>query len=387
MNDQPRPKLEILHVITTTRVGGAENQLLQLIKNFPAGYRQMVVCLEPEGPLGEEMRKAGADRVFHLGLTAGPLALIKGLNRLAGLIHYVKPHLIQGWMYHANLLSTIAARLSGKRPVIWGIRCTDMRTEHYSTSTRLVMRACAKLAKSPKFIVANSRAGLEHHQAQDYPANRLRFIPNGIDAELYKPDPEARARLRAELGIAPNAPVAGMVARFDAMKDFATLLKSLELAARELPEAHFILAGEGVLPENPALAPAREEALAGRCHLLGRRDDIPALLPALDLHLLSSAFGEGFSNAIGEAMAAGLPNLATEVGDNRLLIEDCGRVVPPEDPGALAQGLIGMLSAPNQELAEMGQRARARIQDEFSPLAMARAYERLYLELFPWAED
>lgn len=367
----------VLHVITTTRVGGAETQLTRLIgaKECRAGH--LLVGLEPEGPMAARMREAGA-RVISLGLRPGAGALASGTAKLAGLIRRHQPKVVQGWMYHANLLAAIASRLAGSPPVIWGLRCTDMDLAHYSRSSRLVFGACRRLARLPRAIVANSQAGLEFHQGLGYPADRMSVIPNGFDTGRFRPDPQARQEARAELGWDDSHLVAGMVARLDPMKDFGSLLKAMSLTAQKLPQARFLLLGQDVTPQNPALKAVLEPPLAGRCQLLGRREDVPRWLAAMDLHLLSSAFGEGLSNALGEAMACGLPCAATMVGDAERLIKDCGRVVPPGRPEELAGAMLELLGLPKKERLAMGARARQRIQAEFSIPAMAAAFDSLY---------
>ena len=375
----PSP-LRIMQVITGTGVGGAENQLLRLVGGSSPGYRHTVVSLEPEGPLAEPLRRAGAE-VVSLGLSPGPAALARGVPALAGLIRREKPDLVQSWMYHANLLAQLAALFAGRRPVVWGIRCTDMDPAQYGRSTRLVMSACARLSRLPRLVAANSKAGAKFHVAKGYPAGRMRVIPNGFDTETFSPDADLRAAARAELGLSDHYLLAGMVARFDPMKDFPCFLQAAEEVARKEPLARFVLLGKGVTAGNPALAQAGQGALKGRVFLLGRRENVPRWLNAMDLHVLSSAFGEGFSNAIGEAMSCGLPNLATGVGDNAFLIGDAGRTVPPARPQELAEAMLDLLGLDLPERKALGRKARERIMRDFSQEAMVAATESLYREV------
>ena len=370
----------ILHVITGTGVGGAENQLLRLIGGGSPGFKHHVVSLEPEGPLAESLRKAGA-KVESPGLSPGPAALFRGVRFLAGLIRRERPDVIQAWMYHANLLSQLAALAAGYKPVIWGIRCTDMDPARYGLSTRLVMSACAWLSRLPRLVVANSRAGADFHLGKGYPANKMMVIPNGFDTEAFAPDDKLRAEARAELGLSEEHLVAGMVARFDPMKDFPCFLEAAAKVARKEPRARFLLLGKGVTPDNPALAGALQGELGGRVFLLGRKEDVPRWLNAMDLHVLPSAFGEGFSNAIGEAMACGLANVASDVGDNAFLVGDCGRIFKPGRPEALAVAVLEMFSAGSEKRRAMGESARRRVRENFSLEAMVAAHEELYREI------
>jgi glycosyltransferase involved in cell wall biosynthesis len=165
--------------------------------------------------------------------------------------------------------------------------------------------------------------------------------------------------------------VIGLVARFDPMKDHATALAAL----RMFPEAHLVAAGKGVVPTNPALA---APDLSGRLHLLGERRDVEELLPALDIATLSSAFGEGFPNVLGEAMACGIPCVATDVGDSKEVIDDTGLVVPPRDAGALSRAWRELARASDDRLASLGEAARARVVAHWSLPAVVRTYEETY---------
>ncbi|MEW5914181.1 MAG: glycosyltransferase [Thermodesulfobacteriota bacterium] len=375
---QPR---KVLHVITTTTVGGAEVQLARLIAASDSRrFRHLVVGLTPEGLLAGEMRRAGA-QVLSLDLEPSLHKGVAGLLRLVAIMRNQRPDLVQGWMYHANLLALLASRLAGVRPVIWGLRCSDMNLGLYRQGTRLLVEVCARLSRWPTAIVSNSRRGVEFHLRQGYPAQAMRVIYNGFRIPDMESDRRLAQDLRNRLGLAEDDLLVGHMARFDPMKDHATFLEAATLLARRLRRVHFVLLGLDMAESNPALERVLNLPLAGHCHLLGRQEDVTPWLAAMDLHVSSSAFGEGLSNAVGEAMAAGIPNVVTQVGDNVLLVGDTGRAVPPGRPAELARAMEGILTLPRQERLALGQRARARIQDRFSQQTMACAFDQLYEEL------
>ncbi|MGD8562317.1 MAG: glycosyltransferase [Desulfarculaceae bacterium] len=373
----PEP-LHLCHVITSTRMGGAETQLLGFIAHTqPQGVKNLVVSLEPKGSLAPTMEAAGA-QVQTLDLRPGMGALVQGLGlrRLGAILEEHRPRLIQTWMYHADLLGLLASSRTGKPPVVWGLRCSDL---DLSLFTRLVVRTCARLSRRPAAVVANSRAGLTHHQGLGYAPERMRVIPNGFDTKRLRPDPEARAQVRAELGLGEDDLLVGQVANFKPVKDPLGFVTAAALSARETPQAHFMLIGQGMTPANPGLALCRQPPLAGRIHLLGLRDDVPRLLAALDLFVLSSR-SEGFPNVVAEAMAAGLPVVATDAGDCRELLGPAGEVVPPGDPQALSRAMGRLLALAPDERKALGAAARQRIEDHYSLRAMAEAYLSLYEE-------
>jgi glycosyltransferase involved in cell wall biosynthesis len=245
-------------------------------------------------------------------------------------------------------------------------------------ATRLAFRLGARLSHHlPESIVCCSHAGLELHVRRGYDAARMVLIPNGFDLELLKPDGAAPAALRAEFAVAPGTPLIGLVARWDPQKDHRTFAAAAA-ALTASPPPHFVLCGEGVTPGNAELAGwIAAHGLSERFHLLGRRDNIPALMAGLDV-LTSASYQEGFSNVIGEAMACGVPCVVTDAGDSARIVGDTGYVVTPRDPAAIAAAWESLLGQSLAAREELGLRARQRIAGEYSIGRIARMYADLY---------
>jgi glycosyltransferase involved in cell wall biosynthesis len=364
-----RPR-KIIYVTTDLRVGGAEAMLTRLAVARPAVADEItVVSLLPAEAHVERLRAAGIAVIELNFKSAG--GLISGLFGIAKLIAHGKPDIVQGWMYHGDLAALIALVLSGRRRrtfLIWSIRCSDMDLRHYRVWLRLVVKACTILSRWPDLITANSAAGLRSHLSMGYRPRRADVVANGIDVDEFRPDPAARAAVRRELGIPDDATVLAHVARVDPMKDHGSFLAAMA----KLLDVQALLIGTGTeyLPQTH------------NTHRLGRRDDVPRLLAASDIVVSSSRFGEGFSNALAEGMACGLPAIATDVGDARLIVGDTGVVVPPEDPTALAMAIRTLAQelaqATDAARAARAAKARARIVENF---AMAQAIQR-YVELY-----
>ena len=371
--------MTILHIITSLERGGAETMLAKLTKAMmPLGVRSVVVSLTGAGVYGAELERAGI-RVISLEMRRGffnPMALF----RLIGILKQERPDLIQTWLYHADLLGLVAAKLAGLGPLCWNIRCSDMDMTHYSRLSRWLPRLLGFLSRWPDAVLANSHAGQKIHQQLGYRPRAWYVIPNGFDTEQFRPDARAREEMRAALGVAADAPVIGLVARFDPMKDHQTFLAAARILASRHPSAVFVLAGKGVEPGNPAFADALRGGVAGRMLLLGERTDIPQLMNAFDICCLSS-LTEGFPNVLGEAMACGVPCVSTDVGDAAWLISDTGLITPPHDPVVLAAAMASLLTLKPEERRQLGSRARQRIVDEFSLPVIARRYYDVYAEL------
>ncbi|MDX9768272.1 MAG: glycosyltransferase [Ectothiorhodospiraceae bacterium] len=365
--------MKILHVITGLEQGGAEGVLYRLVAATPH-HEHVVVSLGDEGHFGSRLRTAGV-ALHTLDMSRRRFGVIRGLWRLCGLIRAERPDLVQTWLYHADLIGGVAARLCGVRAVIWNVRNHALEVGMIRRSTRWVARACARLSRTvPRQTVFCSERAMAVHSAFGYCSNRMRLISNGYDLRRFAPDPLLRAQVRASLDVADDVVLIGMVARFDPQKDHATLLRALRLSSSDL---RCVLVGEGMVSSNAALG-ASMAGLEDRILLLGPRDDVPAIMNALDLHVLSSA-GEAFPNVVAEAMACGTPCVVTDVGDAAWIVGDTGWVVPPRDADALAQaidGAVAALAAPDIE--ERRRRCRERILQRFDMDRMVAAYERLW---------
>jgi glycosyltransferase involved in cell wall biosynthesis len=173
----------------------------------------------------------------------------------------------------------------------------------------------------------------------------MRVIPNGYDLSLFRPDQEAGASVRKALKILPAEHLVGFVGRYDPQKDHDTLLRALSLlnVAGACPKC--LLIGTRMEVSNaPLVKRISDLKLDNHIILLGRRTDIPDIMNALDLHVMSSAFGEAFPNVLAEAMACGTPCISTNVGDAAIVLGGTGLIVPPRDPHALAAAMLELLA-------------------------------------------
>ena len=372
------PSPRVIHVITSLEEGGAQAMLCKLLSaqgGPPAGTR--VVALTDGGAVGARIAALGVP-VLSLGMKRGrPSA--GALFRLARLLRAERPDLVQTWLYHADLLGGIAAGLVGI-PVVWGIR-HDKLLEHDSRLTRLTRRACGVLSWFlPERIVCNSEAARRTHAASGYAPGKLVVIPNGFDLDRFRPSAEARSAVRRELGLDDGAVLVGLVARFDPHKDHATFFAAAARIRDRLGAVHFVLCGEAIRRDNPELARLVEGAgLEASTHLLGTRPDVERVTAALDVACLTSTT-ESFPNVVGEAMACGVPCVATDCGDVREIMGDAGRVVPVGDAGSIAEAVVELLRLDPPRRAALGEAARARVRATYALDVVARRFLELQRE-------
>jgi len=371
-------ELHIIHIITGLNTGGTEMALLRLLTALrPPEYQHTVVALGPEAELSGKI--ASLAELHHLGMHAGRMTPLN-LVRLRRIIRCHRPHVIQAWMYHANLMATLAG-WDLQVPVIWGIRQSLYDIAKEKRATRLVIRANKWLSRKPARIIFNSTVGANHHVEYGFSPTQVNVIPNGFDTNIFKRNRDAGLSLRKELGIEAETLVIGLVARYHPIKDHANFLRAASQFIASHLNAMFVLVGDGVDQSNLKLSGLIDELqLRSKVRLCGRLHDIPAVNNALDI-ASSSSWGEGFSNAIAEAMACGTPCVATDVGDVCDIIGDTGIVVPPHDSVALSNGWTKLAALGAEGRRDLGERARRRIIERYSLTSNAEQYTKLYTSL------
>jgi len=361
--------LRILHVITGLGRGGAEMMLLKVLSRATtAPLRHEVVCLSDITTLAPDLQRLGIT-VHVLGMPPGRLTWA-GLRGLHAILRAAAPDVIQGWMYHANVISTLAAPVAAPRArVMWSVHCTLSGSAEERWVTRALIRASGWLAGRVRAIHHVSAASAADHARIGYPARTARVVPIGFDTTLFAPDAQRYRAFRVAHGLRPDTRIIGHVARLHPVKDHQTFFRACHLLASDsAADLAFVVIGKDV-------DRAHFPDLDARFILLGERADIPALLPAFDVSCLSSAYGESFPNVLGEAMACAVPCVATALGDCATIIGDTGRIVAPRDAPAMARALAEVLAARTL----LGPRARARIEGRYSIDSMAAGMSDLWL--------
>lgn len=375
-------KYRIQFVISGLGGGGAERMLLKLLTALDRSvFVPEVVSLTEHGTLTVDMcRQMNAiDVPVHLlGMRHG-VPDPRGVVRLAGWLRQRRPHLVNTWMYHADLIGGVAAKLAGNIPVVWNLRHSNLDPAFNKKTTLWAVKTCAHLSRwLPSRIICCAEAARQAHARIGYHAPGMTVIPNGFDLSAFQPLPQAKAALCQELGLPPDTLLVGLVARFDPLKDHSNFIQAAALLRARLKPVRFVLCGDGITEDNAGLAAVIAAAgVRDAVHLLGHRTDVPHLNAAFDV-ATSSSSGEGFSNTIGEAMACGVPCVVTDVGDSALIVGDTGRVVPARNAAALAGAWYELLNLPDGARRQLGQQARLRVQGQFSLERVARQYENLF---------
>lgn len=339
------------------------------------GYDVQVVLFYAGGLSDGELAAAGV--TVHAVGKRGRWDAVGFLVRLVRTLRAVQPTTVYSFLDLPNILAALLVPLVGRPHLIWSIRAAGVEMRHYDWLTRIMPAVEARLSGAADVIVANSHAGLAWAVGRGFPAARMVVVENGIDTTRFHPDPEGRAEMRNGWKVRTDQRLIGLVARLDAMKDHRNFLQACALLAARRSDLRFVCVGGGPFAYRAQLeALASELGIADRLTWAGPRQDMPAVYNALDLACSSSAFGEGFSNAVGEAMACGVPCVVTDVGDSARIVGDVGQVAPARDPEALAGAIARMLDR-LEENGDIGRQARARIVDEFSVEHMVLRTEQI----------
>jgi glycosyltransferase involved in cell wall biosynthesis len=338
-----------------------------------------VIALSGEGPVSRELRELGIS-VDHLNIN-GVGDLLRASYHICTLLRQVKPDVLQGWMYHGNIAATFASVLGRVRPkLVWSVRQSLYDLSLEKPGTRSIIRMGACLSRAPDIIIYNSEIARNQHEVFGFDGGNAVVINNGFDSQEYRPNEEAYRSVREELCVSPDTKIVGMVARYHPMKGHAVFMSAIENLSFKEP-VHFVMAGKGVDAANEELTVILNRMGKKRyIHLLGERDDMPRLTAAFDVAVCASSWGEGFPNAIGEAMSCGVPCVATDVGDVRRVIGETGVVVARDDPDALADALVQILRYSASERRALGNAARTRTIENFSLEKIASHYSSIYLK-------
>src|SRR5216684_2230263 len=337
--------LTAMYVVTGLHGGGAERLLTNvLLQQSARGDALSVVSLMPGGVFRRTLEDAGID-VTDLGMTRHRHAL-RGAFRLAALIRRRRPAVVHGWMHHANLLA-LAALVLARRPrtrLFWGIFCSDVTKGSHWTFP-LIGALSRLLSRFVAGVIYNAPEARDYHHRAGFRERRSIVIPNCVDPETFRHDRQLHGAFRAELGIGADVVVVAVVARVDPMKDWDTVRD----AVRDLPGVVTVAVGKGT-DELPPQA-----GFIG----LGWRDDVLPMFSAADIFLLGSAFGEGASLAVNEAMLCSLPCIVTDVGGNSGLVGDAGIVVKPRNAESIRKAILQLVND-RERRGAMGRAARER---------------------------
>jgi glycosyltransferase involved in cell wall biosynthesis len=355
--------VKILLLTRSLKGGGAERQASVLAGGLAAAGH--AVAIVPFYAPGADDRPPPGVRALSPA-KRGRWDIVPFALRLIAILRAERPDVLHAYLPVANLLAALLRPFLPRTKLVWGLRASTMELEHYDWLSRLSFAVERRLAGCADLMIANAASVERDAVGRGYPAERIRVVPNGIDVARFAPDPARAAQWRSRWRIAADDRVIGVVGRLDPMKDHDTFFEALARMAPRHTDLKAVIVGEGAGAWRDRLKQrAAACGIADRLVWLGWQQDMAAIYGAFDLLCLPSAYGEGFPNVVGEAMACAVPCVVTDVGDAAGIVAGNGRAVPPRDPVALADALEALLALGREERAALGIAARRRIVENF----------------------
>ncbi len=373
--------MRVVHCITGLSGDGAQRMLLRLADGLQRrGVENFVVSLSKREPLAEAFEARGIP--VHAVDVSRNLRGIGALFKLRNLLSELSPDLVQGWMYHANLLLTlIRPFLSRRIPVGWNMRRGTENLGELKFPTRLVVHANRWLSSLPDRIMYCTSESRQQHEALGFNRERGIVIANGFDLDQFAKSPKNRRSIRERFGVADTDILIGNIGRDDIAKGRPFLIEAFAAVLTWIPHARLMLVGRGMSDTNPELRRLLvSSGVASRVILVGEYSPSSELYPAMDI-LCSSSVAEGFPNVIAEAMCCEVPCVATDVGNTKELLDGVGVVVPPRSAACLAEALAAVCREGTDAWDERGARGRSRIAKLYSLGRVVDDYAQLYNEM------
>ncbi|MDA9355727.1 glycosyltransferase [Gammaproteobacteria bacterium] len=368
--------VNVVHVIVSLEVGGAERMLERLVYECDKNpsIKQSIITLKNSGSIGQRLEMKNIE-IIPIGMRSFfsfPLVIYK----LIQIFKTKKPNAVYTWMYHADLIGGLAAYMCRVKHIVWGIRNTKIPQKKFS-QTFLVIKTCSLLSNyvPTKIICCAQTAKIEHIRL-GYCRDKMQVIPNGYELSLFNLNPETRGGVRKRLGLSEQVTLIGTIGRFDPLKDFHNFVSAASIVCKSRKDIYFIMIGKNLDRNNNELMSwINRSACKDNFILLGECEPID-FLNAMDLYCISSK-SEGFPNTVAEAMAMQLPCVVTDVGDASEIIQDFGKVVPPENPEKLALALVDMIDMSPIDRKIIGRHARVSIENRYNITKIAKKYIEL----------
>lgn len=360
-------KKKIVFLIRDLEYGGAQRQLVTLVKEFDQKKFEITLLhFYSGGPLVNELKNTSIP-VISLE-KRGRWDLLGFFSRLIRSLKEIEPDLLHTYMGESNLVAIFLKPFFPSIRIIWGIRISQAPGDAFDWLGNIIGKLESLLSYVVDLIIINSHAGKEDYVSCGFPAEKMVVISNGINTERFQPDREAGRKVRVKWGISEQEILIGLVGRLYPQKDHPNFLQTAALLCKEYQNVRFVCVGTG--PDKSYIQQlyqlTEELGLSEKVIWAGVHEDMCAVYNALDFAVSASAFGEGFGNVIGEAMACSVTSVVTNVGDSAWIVGDTGIVVPPQNSEALAAGCRQLIALSIPEKLVLQEKARRKILEYFS---------------------
>lgn len=372
--------MKVVHIITGLGDGGAEHALFKICK-YDLKNKHFVISLKDKGKYFSLLNKLGI-KVYCLNVSF--FSIYKFLF-LIKLLRSLKPDIVQTWLVHADFIGSFAARLAGIKKILWNVRYSNIEIGKAKLTTILIIKILSILSYViPKLILVVSKRAKKIYEMEGYNKKILKFIPNGYDMKVLKNNNILKKKFRKKIKIKKSIPLIGNVARYDPQKDHLNLLNALALIRLKKINFFCVLIGSNLDKNNTKIiAEIKRLKLNNHVKLLGQIKNITEVMNGLDIHVLSSSYGEGFPNVVAESMACGTPCIVTDVGDSSYIVGKTGWVVPPNNSQKLARAIKKSLDEIRSiKWNKRCIKAQLRIKNKFNIGKMIELYNSVWARVY-----
>ena len=360
-------KKKVLHIIADLGNGGAERQLVEILK----GNSRQTLCILKSASVYKKDLISNNIEYYELNFR-NIFSIIIGYMKIVKVISYVSPDVVQAWMYNSCLVALFVKLFCKKKFfLIWSIRCSNMILKYYSISLRLSFYLCKIFSKRAHMIIYNSYSGFKYHQKLGFKNKRSKVILNGTNENIFLYSKYQKNHFRKKFKLKNSDIVLLCVARHDPMKGHDILLKGFEVARKKNKSLKLVLIGK-----NTDRLSRNENIIA-----LGMIKDIEKYYSFADFIILTSRFGEGFSNVLVEGMLSRLVPISTDVGDAEIIIKRTGFVFPSNSLDSLINVLNKVSNLSRKQISSLSSFAKRRALNNFTTKKMIQSYIETYKEL------
>lgn len=371
--------IRILHITSGLNLGGAETTLFKICINSDKSlFEHIVISLTDSGYYYKNLTKNNI-KVYTINFKKNIFDLLKFI-KLIILIKRLKPSIVQTWMYHADIIGSIATRFVLNIPIVWNIRHGSIQNKFSSRIFLLLLSFFSKIY--PSEIISCSIKGAKFHIDHGYQAKKISIINNGFDTNHFHKILPLKHKLTDELNIPRSSYIVLYPARFHDQKNHSMFIKAASKVIKTMPNVFFILCGKNINYSNKGLMKLlKYKKVKKNFLLLDIQSDMRKIYSSANLTCLTSSYGEAFPNIIAESMACEVPCFSTPVGDAPFIIGDSKYIVDFDDYKKLSELIIEFLSKSENERSKIGNLFREKIKKNYDIDKLINNYEKIYFKL------
>lgn len=368
---------KILFIIVDFEIGGAQNALVRHINLLSAKKCKIfVVSLTGKGNLKNKINNKNVE--FYDANLGKNLNLFLSILKLFRYIKKVSPDIVHSWMYHADLMGGIIAKIASVPKIIWGVRSADFLNQNTKITLRLTFKLCVLISRVvPHLVIYNSNKGASFHKIAGYRAGKSLVVPNWIDCEEFKPCTETKSFLLGKLKITESKKIIGIVARLDHLKNLLGFIEFAHLLSQTNDDYLFVMIGEGIVDNHDINQMIKKKKLADKVFTLPSCDKINKIISAFDATIITS-ISEAFPNVMIESLACGVPCFSTNVGDAKQINFNEEWVINSSSMKELAKVCQDYFELDLVQREEISHNMVDYCRDKFGGVLYARTYDQIY---------